>query len=53
MKSHKQVQADHRKRKRDNGMVPKEVWVFPEDWKEINHILEEIIQNISTYFVEC
>lgn len=41
MKSHKQVQADYRQRKRDKGMVPKEVWVFSDDWKEINKIISE------------
>ncbi|MCK5602950.1 hypothetical protein KAR91_13795 [Candidatus Pacearchaeota archaeon] len=41
MKEHKKVQADYRQRKRDKGMVQKEVWVFPDDWKEINKIISD------------
>ena len=41
MKSHKKVQSDYRQRKRDKGMIPKEVWIFPDDWKEINNIISE------------
>lgn len=41
MKSHKKVQADYRQRKRDKGMVQKEVWIFPEDWNDIEKIISE------------
>lgn len=41
MKSHNEVQSNYRERKRKKGMVPKEVWVFPSDWEEINKIISE------------
>jgi hypothetical protein len=41
MKSNKEIQANHRQRKRDKGLVPKEVWIFPEDWEEIKELIEK------------
>jgi hypothetical protein len=41
MKSHKEAQSDYRQRKRDKGMVPKEIWIFPDDWKDIEKVILE------------
>lgn len=41
MKSNKEIQANHRAKKRKQGLTPKEVWVFPEDWQEIKELIEK------------
>jgi hypothetical protein len=32
--------AQARKKWREEGMVPKEIWVFPEDWPDIKSYID-------------
>jgi hypothetical protein len=41
MKTNKQSQADYKKRKRESGLVQKAIWVYPEDWEEINNFISK------------
>lgn len=40
MKTQKEYKADERKRKRKRGLVPKEIWIYPEKWELIKKFIE-------------
>jgi hypothetical protein len=39
-KSPAKRKSESRKRMREKGMVPKEIWVYPDDWPEIKNFIE-------------
>ena len=41
-KTNKQIQVDHRNRKRGKGLIPKELWVHPDDWPELRELYIKI-----------
>ena len=39
-KTANQRSKEARKRNREEGMVPKHIWVYPEDWEEIKAFID-------------
>ena len=42
LKLNRQRVAETRQRKREAGLVPKEVWVHPHDWPEIDALIRRL-----------
>jgi hypothetical protein len=41
-KSSAERKKDERQRKRDSGLVPKEIWCYPEHWKKIQKFIDKL-----------
>lgn len=37
---------EERQRKRDSGLVPKEIWCKPDDWKKIRKYIEKLNKQV-------
>jgi hypothetical protein len=40
-----QRKKEERQRKRESGLVPKEIWCFPEHWKKIQNYIDKLHKN--------
>jgi len=41
-KSAAERKKEERQRKREDGLVPKEIWCFPEHWEKIKKYIEKL-----------